>query len=52
MKLDKNDLSNKSSILAEKFCHLRLSALVSVIIASCDAKNLPHLVICLPLPWG
>ena len=27
MKLHKNDQSNKSSILAEKFCHPRLSAL-------------------------
>ena len=27
MKLHKNDQSNKSSILAQKFCHLRLSAL-------------------------
>ena len=27
MKLHKNDRSNKSCILAEKFCHLRLSAL-------------------------
>ena len=27
MKLHKNDQSKKSSILAEKFCHLRLSAL-------------------------
>ena len=27
MKLHKNDRSNKSSILAYKFCHLRLTAL-------------------------
>ena len=27
MKLDKNDQSNKSFLLAYKFCHLRLSAL-------------------------
>ena len=27
MKLHKNDRSNKSSILAQKFCHLRLFAL-------------------------
>ena len=27
MKRHKNDRSNKSSILAQKFCHLRLSAL-------------------------